>query len=345
MSNKLAYSSITTKVKAMSGKLLTNEQYQEIAGFTSIPELVSYLKNNTSYFYAFDTINEQTVHRMDLEKVISNSLYSDFSRLYKFSNATQRKFLTLYFLRYEVAIVKECLCSIFDHNNEPVDLSRFYDFFKDHSKIDVLQLATVRTIDELIENLKGSNLYPVLMKLKEYTQPTLMDYEMHLDLFYFQEFWKSRKKFLSGDDLYAITDIYGKKIDLLNIQWITRAKKHFNLTPSEIYKLIIPIQYKLKSSEFHAMVGAENIQALSTLIHDSYYGSHLEGLDADSVEDTYLKLQNILNSKSSRLHPYSVAILNSYLYKKEREKNRLITAIECIRYNLNSDQLLVYITK
>lgn len=345
MNNRLAYSGITTKIKAMSGKLLTDEAYREIAGFSSIPELISYLKNNTSYSYAFDTINEHTVHRDDLEKVIANSLYSDFSRLYKFSNATQRKFLNLYFLRYEVLIVKECLCSIFDHSDEPVDLSGFYEFFKEHTKIDVLELATVRTIDELIENLKGSRLYPVFKQLKEYTQPTLMDYEMHLDLFYFQEFWRNRKKFLTGDDLYAISDIYGKKIDLLNIQWISRAKKHFHLPPSEIYKLIIPIQYKLKKDEFHAMVESENTQTLSVLIRDSYYGTHLENLQSDTVEDTYLKLQNVLNSKSGRLHPYSVAILNSYLYKKEREKNRLVTAIECIRYGLPTDQTFAYITK
>lgn len=345
MGSKFDYSAITTKIRAMNETLLSQEQYVEIAGLSSIPELISYLKSNTVYAPLLTSLNEQDVHREQLEKIISNSLYLDFSRLYKFSNATQKQFLRLYFKRYEIAIVKECLCSIFGSNNEPIDLSLFYDFFKNRSKIDVIQLSTARNVTELIEYLKDSDLFHALSNVNQYAGPNLLDYEMHLDLFYFQEIWRCRKKFLMGEDLAAITEIYGKKIDLLNMQWIVRAKKHFNLKPNEIYSIIIPIQYKLKHAEFNAMVEADSLETLSQLIGSSYYGKQLGNLNANTIEGTYLMLQHLLNNKSSRLHPYSVAIINSYLYNKERERNRLITAIECIRYDMDFDTILAYITK
>ena len=39
----------------------------------------------------------------------------------------------------------------------------------------------------------------------------------------------------------------GSKIDLLNIQWIYRAKKDYNMKPADIYLMLIPIHYKLST--------------------------------------------------------------------------------------------------
>ena len=345
MSSQSEYSAITAKIKAMRKNLLTQDQYVEIAGLSSIPELISYLKSTPAYGQILSPLNEQDVHREQLERIISNSLYSDFAKLYKFANASQKKFMSLYFVRYEIAIVKECLCEIFDTDHESIDISYFYDFFKNRSKIDVLQLSSAQSVTELIEYLKGSDLYDVLYRVSQYTKAGLLDYETSLDLYYFQSFWKARKRVMSDDDLKVMTEVYGKKIDLLNMQWIVRSKKNFHLNPNEIYSLIIPIQYKLKPAEFNAMVEADSVETLSQLIAGSYYGRELGNLNAGTVEDTYLKLQYDVNIKACNLHPYSVAIINSYLYCKERERNRLITAAECIRYKMDFDTTLSYITK
>ena len=38
-------------------------------------------------------------------------------------------------------------------------------------------------------------------------------------------FWKQRKKYLKGDALDIITEAYGTKMELLNIQWIAPGKE------------------------------------------------------------------------------------------------------------------------
>lgn len=38
--NLLAYSALTTKIKAMHSKLLTNEQYEELAHFTTVADAI-----------------------------------------------------------------------------------------------------------------------------------------------------------------------------------------------------------------------------------------------------------------------------------------------------------------
>ena len=41
--NLVAYSGMTTKIRAMKNKLLSPEQYEEITHFTTVAELISFL--------------------------------------------------------------------------------------------------------------------------------------------------------------------------------------------------------------------------------------------------------------------------------------------------------------
>ena len=44
MGNVMTYSGIVTKVRAMSAKLLTNKDYDNISNLGSVPEAIEYLK-------------------------------------------------------------------------------------------------------------------------------------------------------------------------------------------------------------------------------------------------------------------------------------------------------------
>ena len=50
------------------------------------------------------------------------------------------------------------------------------------------------------------------------------DYDLALNLYYFTTMWKKRKKILKHKELEIFTRDAGAKIDLLNLQWIYRAK-------------------------------------------------------------------------------------------------------------------------
>ena len=44
MGNLMSYSGIVTKVRAMQAKLLTESEFEDIAGLHSVPEVIEYLK-------------------------------------------------------------------------------------------------------------------------------------------------------------------------------------------------------------------------------------------------------------------------------------------------------------
>src|SRR5699024_7454770 len=123
---------------------------------------------------------------------LKKSIYREFAKLYRFSNASQRKIMDLYFGRYEVYFLKVCLTSILDHRQPSLDLRGFREFFDKHSKLKLENLEAASTVDEFLSAIKDSVYYPPLARLGETRQPTLFDYEMTLDLNYFRRLWENR---------------------------------------------------------------------------------------------------------------------------------------------------------
>ena len=144
MGSLLSYSGLTTKIRAMQSRLLTDDQYRELAELKSVPQAVTYLKQQPAYEAILDSLSEEALHRGKIEQLLVNSIYRDFTKIYQFSNMEQRKFLNLYFGRYEVSIMKECLNKIFDHRDVNLDLSLFKPFFDKHSQLDINLLTASR---------------------------------------------------------------------------------------------------------------------------------------------------------------------------------------------------------
>lgn len=340
----LSYSAIATKLRAMENRLFTENDYRQIASLESIPEFVEYLKRSKSYGADFAGVDSNDLHRGQIEKLLSHDRYSDFARIYRFANVKQRKYMDLYFLRFEAAVLKSCFRMVFDNQPVRFELSGLKDFFISHSDINPDRLCASSTLAELVENLKGSRYYEPLSILSGLDRPTLFDYETQLDLFYFTTVWKNKDKCLKGRDLEIITRIYGTRIDMVNLQWIYRTKKYHKLSPGRIYSFILPFNYKLKRSQLTALVEAADAEEFTSVYKTTCYGEY-DFNDRVSLEDIHRRVQLELARTTARKDPYSIAAINSYLYNKEIEIRRLISALECIRYQLAPADALAYILK
>ena len=201
MKGLFTYSGLTTKIRAMQGHLLNDRNFREIVELPNVPAAVSYLKQQPSYAELFQGLEESSLHRGQIEQILHLAVYRDFSKLYRFSNLEQRKFLSNYFKRYEISILKECLNKIFDHRDVSLNLSIYQDFFDRHSQLDLALVTSSSSPEELISNLKGTEYYDPLVHLGTMENPTLFDYEMTLDLYYFSHLWKQKEKIAKKKDL------------------------------------------------------------------------------------------------------------------------------------------------
>ena len=168
---------------------------------------------------------------------------------------------------------------------------------------------------------------------------------MALDLYYFRLIWRYKDKILKKKDLEEITEAYGQKFDLLNLQWIYRCKAYYHMQSTDVYALLVPVHYKLKAPQIKALVEAESTLAFEAILADTYYAKRYEEFNAATLEAMYAHILKHVLSSESRKHPYSIATLYSYLYHKEHEVNRLVIALECVRYNVAPDEAMKYISK
>ena len=347
MKGLLTYSGIATKVRAMSGKLLSDRDFYEMASLETVPQAVEFLKKQPSYSEIFRGMEESDMHRRQLEARLFSAHYNDFAKLYRFSNQTLRGFLDLYFLRYEIKILKKCLHNLANpHSGSDafsLELSGFFPFFTRHSHIAWAKIAAASTIEEILAGLEGSVYYEPLRTLSSDSTQTLSNYEIQLDLIYLKIVWKEKDKLLSKKDRAILTESYGCQIDMQNLIWMYRFKKYYHLEPYQIVPLLISSSYRLKKEEISALVNTENLDAFFALLDNTYYASRAKRLHMEDHSDLESLSEAILNqvhTLNGRRNPYSIAALNSYLYQKEQEIQRIITVTEGIRYGIGTQEIL-----
>ena len=229
----------------------------------------------------------------------------------------------------------------------PFDLQYKKMFFDKYSQINIDSLIHARTTDELVENLKGTEYYEPLKRLQNGRAVTLFDYDLALNLYYFTAIWKERKgilkRILSEKELEIYIKDCGAKINMLNIQWIYRAKKYFSLSSADIYALLIPVHYKISTDLVKEMVEAPSVEEFYRAFEKTSYARHYDFEKDLTIERMYADYLHYLYVTDRRRNPYSIASVNTYLFLKEEELQKLTTAIECVRYGVSPEETLEYI--
>lgn len=347
MGNLLTYSAITAKIRAMQGRLLKKEDFQKLAFQDDVPAAVEMLKNYPAYGHVFGGMEDESLHREQIERLLWLSLYHDYSSLYRFASVKQREFLDLYFMHFEIDILKKCLRDAASSRESQLDLSIFEDFFKKHSKLNLTELAECTSLSGFVDGLRGSYYYEPLHKLEEQGVTALFDYESALDSLYFIRLWKNLKKQLGRKEQEAVGECIGEKIDLLNLEWLARAKQYYHLPEASILDFLIPVFYRLKKKQVREMAAAATWEEFLVHLKETRYGNRIlggqnpsSGRENPELKTLFRSLLDAVYQTSGRKNPYSAAVLNSYFYFKEDEIRKLITTIEGIRYKLDGKEIL-----
>ena len=334
MSNLTRYSGLSTKIRAMKARLLTDEDYRHISELPSVADVAAYLKRKPSYEEILAGLSEAEAHRGELEKLLQLSIYDGFRRIYHFADNGQRGFMKLYFKRYEVSLIKRAFRLAADQKSILPILFGAEDFFRKYSKLNLQELDDANSLPEAIAALEGSEYYEPLSKL-ESEEPSLFDLEMALDMYYFGQIWKRRETIAKGEDLAVLTESFGAKFDMINLNWIARSRRFRGLTQADVIAMLIPVEHHLHRREIRELTAAESREAFAETVAGTWYAKRYEELTPDSLEEMYVEVLKSTLERESRNHPYSMAVIYSYLYQKEHEIDRLTTALEGIRYGLD----------
>lgn len=339
------FAAVNTKVKALKGKLLTKEQYEELINAKDYVQALSYLKENTNYKEALKDCNIQDLHRGQLEKILKKYYTKSFYKLSHYLRSDYKNLIKVLFMKLEIEDLKVILRGKY-LGREKEDLESLMTYKNPLSEINYDDLISARNMEEAAEMLKNTKYYnhvfPMINSIKE---EGMFRIEMSLDFSYFSELRKIEEK-IHKESREILKNIIGVYSDLLNIQWIFRGKKYYNIAPEILLNYTIYDGYRLHLKDLKNLCYSKNIEELFTLIkYTPYIEVFGEGKKDDHlIESDILRYMKNLYLKYAKENPMDISIVVSYLELALLEIKYIVSIIEGKRYSLDSEEIHRYIS-
>lgn len=337
------YSSISTKIRAMFKKLLDEDDYKNLIEKKSVAEVAEYLKNRTNYNELLSKVNVSVIHRGQLESILIKQMINDYDKIFHHVRGEIRQFIQLLYDKYEIESLKVVFRIL--EAGQLTELNEdSFTFLSKNESLNISKLQESRNSRQLIINLKGSIYYDVL---KDYesnsTFLNLFNIETSLDQYYFSLLTKRNRKLLSGQDEKIISDALVAQIDIMNLLWIFRSKKYFNMDREEIYNNMIQNKSKLSRETIRELVDCKDEKQFSVLIKNTRYKDIFETANQNSFEKNYNKFIYKMHLGNLRRDNFSIGTIVAYIHLKEFEISNIISIVEGIRYNIDKDAIKQFV--
>lgn len=345
MSSELAMS---TKARAMFGSRLQANEYETLIQKKSVPEVASYLKNETYFSKTLDGINEKAIHREQLESLLRMDIFHRLEKLERYGGENDRGFIYAFVMRSEIRMILACVRYIVTNDEEIRSgiISDLPMFAQKYFSFDIKRLPEVTSFSELLDVLKGTAYERIIFKyqserLEEIDYIALehdLELELYKDTIQLLDLTKKNEVNVALDQLIM------SKAELINLSAIYRLKKYFKESSLTIEKFMLPYTCFLKKHELEDMI--ENCDADEVLERVAKkYHRYTHDLRFTSIEQYVQMIQFNMGHHMIEYYQDSHVVFLSYLLLAETEIQNLINIIEGIRYQIAPDRiraLLVY---
>ncbi len=344
MGNVRRFSAINTKLRVMRSRFLKDEDYVALMKKESVIEQVKHLISNTAYGQVLEDVEEyDDIQAIELELEKFHTL--QFEKILNYFSDDYEKYLKSYLLRHEVEDLKIFLRalargeSLEKYNQTSVTRKKYYSFSYD-------QIKNAKTLDEMIDKLKDTRYYDVIYPYRHEDYGKLTFYmEMNLDRLYFDTIHETAQE-MSKADRQAFEDAFGENIDILNIEWIYRGLKFYNLSPEELINYTLPYGKHLKFEDLKELCYVE-IEEFKKIISRTKYKEMVnEEKDIDLFMGIRVQrhMYNYFKEKFNQ-GELDISIPNAYLHLLEYEIKDIISILEALKYGLSYYEAKEYLVR
>lgn len=342
-----ANNAIISKSKAMYGDFLKSEDYERMIKFTTISDIVSYLKKHPFYESILKDINEKAVHRGQLELLIRKNNFDRILKLIHSVYSKDKSYYQLSVIKQESDLILSVLRTIISDDDLETIKGKVPYFFDVHTDIDLTKLMASETFEELIESLKDSDYYNIVKPyyVKDKTLIRYLDIEYKLEMYYFDEAFIRIDNNYKGRLARDLKDLYYTRIELQNLTKIYRLKKFYQADPLTIKNLLVLKHSRLKERKLDEIIELkEPNDILNYLTHSNlkYYKN-----DQDFVYIEYYagKIRYDLAKKFMYFATDVPKVFTAFLTLIEIQNDNLTNIIEGVRYQVSEvemQQMLIY---
>lgn len=341
MNPNMAFYAVNTKIVTKKGRILNSKDWNKFIESTSVEQLADHLKNNLEIGKAFNDVSSNESQRVNLETVLSKLRKVEIENLLHYFSGEYKEFLKTFLMEEEINDLSLIIRKLSRGESLEGIKERFI-----HSElftsVDFNELLTVNSIEQLTQKLKGTIYYNGLRNL---TKEDALKREFHIEMKLYVAFYKSlfeSSEKLDKVDYKVVKDIIGKKIDLLNIQWIFRAQKYYNISPEEIFIYSLEGGKNIGYDRLRNLCYSKSLEELKKLVknyleYDLFKDLNDAEIDINVAIDSYMF--NYLKSKSY----HNIGTVISFIYLLDIVINDLTSITEGIQYQVSKDKLKGYL--
>lgn len=330
------YTAIDTKIHAMRKQLLTSEKIEARGDIRTLNELFTMITENPSFKKAADILKTDFHSREDIELMLHYGNFFEFLKIYRFASLKQRAFLKRYGMFFEAWFIKHTLRSVVNRGETFVIMSPVTHYLDDSRGFKTTDLIMATDVKAVVDALADTDYGPFFQQynsLFSQNDYARYDFEIAFDQFVIQQFWKSGKKYLSGESLTGFKKLFGARFDILNIFTIYRLKFLYELNDNDVRNALVDAKYRLTDEYIDRLLQAPDIRNVENTVAELGYGEIFEHLSTDEslqkYEEQFLRsLQHHLATRA----PKSMYTILNYLEDSHRSLLILEELTERISY-------------
>lgn len=344
MLSTLSSNVIIAKAHAMYGRRLTDENYKDLLECQSVGEVAKYLKNNTAYNKTLAGINENFIHRGQLEARLKQKLFEDYALLCRYEVVIGDHFAQYFIMHSEI---EQILHSItFLKAGKPEEyLFSMPVYLTQHTKINLPSLSRIKSFAGLLDALSQT---PYRKMLEPFTPVAgiPIDYtgiENALYTYLFSTLFEVIEKKTHGDTANQLREIFNSYVDLLNYSRIVRLKISYKASPEFIRNSLLPFG-DISPRLIDEMLEADNEQQISAVMSKSSAGKRFLDLPHTYIDEIPNRAKYKICHHDIHFSTHSSVVLMSYVFLTQAELTDIVTIVEGIRYKLPPQEIIKLLT-
>lgn len=330
---------VIAKIKAMYGKRLHSNDYEELLRKKSVVEVATYLKSSTNYNNILKNINETTIHRGQLEHLLSRDIFQSYIKLSRFLASANKDFFKFLIVRSEISEILRLITLLNAKSSETfiIDLPAY---LIKHSSFDLLSLANVRNFDDLLKVIEKTPYHNIMEKNRPKNE--LIDYtksERDLYIYYYEYMFKAVEKSFKGSQKQKLIKMLKFEAELFNIMSIYRLKIFFNYSNQKISEMILPIHYKLNKNKLNQLLANATSDDFVENYIKQNFAHKIKSKEFNYIENYADTVKYYNNRFLLRFSTSAPEIFFVYFGLRYRELSNLINIIEGVRYNIDTESI------
>lgn len=332
---------ILAKARAMFGRRLTKEQYDQMLRMNTVPEVAAFLKGHPNYQEALANMDIHNVHRGQLEAVLRRNLLHQYSKLVRYNFSTGMDFYQSVVLRSEVDQIIIMLRLL--HAGAPESyILMLPGYLKKHACFDLDALSKVDSFESLLKVLRHSPYYQVLYRCRptaDQPEINLTACEQLLQTYYYRTVLGIIDHDFSGEVKEQLRSLMLLQVDALNLSYAYRLRRFFKAGSDHIRAAMLPFDTPSKKV-IERIIEADTPEEIAEAIkHSRYrYSQAMEG-DAGYIEAVTAREEYAVSKHNLRFSSSPQVVLVSYIIQLTLELENIITIIEGVRYALPGDEI------